>query len=266
LSYLRPILVENGGKSFLLACVHWPSQTFHHYICSQSAVVLDAGSTSTKLTLYEWEDYPFRTNGAVKQIKEMRETPGISSHIDQPFQAYDQLEEPLQILVSGIPQNKRSTVPVYLAATAGMRLELIKSPLASMDLFDIMRRGLRTSGLAVETPNERIRMLSGSEEGLFGWVSVNNIVGAITENTQVAPADTVGSLDLGGASTQIAFVAKTRPPTREASMDYYPLELFGRQYSVYSHSFLCYGKNEFERRIQASLIVSLSGSQSLSRF
>ncbi|KAF6769292.1 hypothetical protein AHF37_11613, partial [Paragonimus kellicotti] len=40
---------------------------------NMNAVVLDAGSTSTKLTLYEWKDYPFRTNGAVKQIKEARE-------------------------------------------------------------------------------------------------------------------------------------------------------------------------------------------------
>ncbi|KAF5402299.1 Ectonucleoside triphosphate diphosphohydrolase [Paragonimus heterotremus] len=221
---------------------------------NMNAVVLDAGSTSTKLTLYEWKDYPFRTNGAVKQIKEAREKPGISSYINEPFQAYEKLAGPLQNLVADIPQNERSKVPVYLAATAGMRLELIKSPLASMDLFDVIRRGLLNSGLAVETPNERIRMLSGSEEGLFGWVSVNNILGTVTEETQLAPEDTVGSLDLGGASTQISFVAKTEPPSREASMDYYPLKLFGRQYTVYSHSFLCYGKNEFEKRIQGSII------------
>lgn len=45
-----------------------------------------------------------------------------------------------------------------------------------MNLFDALRRGLQNSGLQVETPNERIRMLSGTEEGLFGWVSVNSIL------------------------------------------------------------------------------------------
>ncbi|GAA54247.1 apyrase, partial [Clonorchis sinensis] len=222
----------------------------------QHAVVLDAGSTSTKLNLYEWIDNPFRTNAQVKQIADSRVKPGISSFIDKPFEAYKKLEEPLQTLIANLSVEERKKTPVYLAATAGMRLQLLEDPLGSLDLFDKLRRGLLTSGLLVEVPNERIRLLSGSEEGLFGWISVNNILQLITVDVQVSSDRTVGSLDLGGASTQIAFVPSPIPTTLEKTADMFPLKLFGGQYDVYSHSFLCYGKNEAERRVMGAAIGS----------
>ncbi len=52
-------------------------------------------------------------------------------------------------------------------------------------------------------------------------------------------------MDLGGASTQIAFAVQedlTGP-------DYLHVKLYGYPYNVYTHSFLCYGKNEVEKRI-----------------
>ncbi|TGZ65573.1 hypothetical protein CRM22_005799 [Opisthorchis felineus] len=225
------------------------------------AVVLDAGSTSTKLNLYEWVDDPFRTNAQVKQIADSRVKPGISSYVEQPFEAYKQLQVPLQTLVANLSEEERRKTPVYLAATAGMRLKLLEDPLGSLDLFDKIRRGLLTSGLLVEVPNERIRMLSGSEEGLFGWISVNNILNLITTDVQVPPDKTVGSLDLGGASTQIAFTPSSIPTTMEKTAYMFPLKLFGGQYDVYSHSFLCYGKNEIERRIMGAAIGTSQGTE-----
>ncbi|VDP92307.1 unnamed protein product [Echinostoma caproni] len=90
------------------------------------------------------------------------------------------MEEPLHRLLMDIPMTRWKDIPVYLAATAGMRLTLLQDPLSSLGLFDALRRGLSTSGLQVQTPNERIRLLSGSEEGLFGWVSVNSVLGLVT--------------------------------------------------------------------------------------
>lgn len=225
------------------------------------AVVLDAGSTSTKLNLYEWVDDPFRTNAQVKQIADSRVRPGISAFVDQPFEAYKKLEEPLKALVANLSEEERKKTPVYLAATAGMRLKLLEDPLGSLDLFDKLRRGLLTSGLSVQVPNERIRLLSGAEEGLFGWITVNNVLNLINTDVQVSSDRTVGSLDLGGASTQIAFVPSPVPTTLEKTADMFPLKLFGGQYDVYSHSFLCYGKNEAERRVMGAAIGSSTGSE-----
>ncbi|CAL8080202.1 unnamed protein product [Calicophoron daubneyi] len=230
-------------------------------IGTKNAVVIDAGSSSSKLSLYQWKDDPFRTNALVQQVMQDKVKPPISAFVHDPFGAYGVLEGPLNRMVAGIPENKRSTVPVYLAATAGMRLELLKDPLSTLDLFDVLRRGLLKSGLDVEYPNERFRMLSGSEEGLYGWVSVNNILDKITASTQVSSERTIGSLDLGGASTQISFAPRQRPDSEKAAVDYYSLKLFGARYEVYSHSFLCYGKDQFEKRVHALIISSTSPSQ-----
>ena len=58
-------------------------------------------------------------------------------------------------------------------------------------------------------------------------------------------ANTVGSMDLGGASTQIAFAVQDNL----TGPDYMPVKLYGYPYNVYTHSYLCYGKNEVEKRI-----------------
>lgn len=56
---------------------------------------------------------------------------------------------------------------------------------------------------------------------------------------------TEGSMDLGGASTQIAFEVQDdlKGP------DYLHVKLYGYPYNVYTHSFLCYGKNEADKRV-----------------
>ena len=54
---------------------------------------------------------------------------------------------------------------------------------------------------------------------------------------------------MGGASTQIAFV----PELREHSTS--KLRLYGTDYFVYTHSYLCYGKKEAERRFLAQLVM-----------
>lgn len=56
---------------------------------------------------------------------------------------------------------------------------------------------------------------------------------------------TVGSMDLGGASTQIAFAIEED----HKGDDYLLVKLYGYSYNVYTHSFLCYGKNEAEKTL-----------------
>lgn len=54
-------------------------------------------------------------------------------------------------------------------------------------------------------------------------------------------ARTMGALDLGGASTQITFVSKQPVESPDNSIDF---RLYGHDYQVYTHSFLCYGKDQ----------------------
>lgn len=47
------------------------------------------------------------------------------------------------------------------------------------------------------------RVISGEEEGVFGWITVNYLASTLVPQG----GTTLGALDLGGASTQITFVA-----------------------------------------------------------
>lgn len=71
-------------------------------------------------------------------------------------------------------------------------------------------------------------------------------------NTYIRPngAETVGSMDLGGASTQIAFQVQERGE----GPDYMRVKLYGYPYTVYTHSFLCYGKNEADKKVLDKVI------------
>ena len=57
---------------------------------------------------------------------------------------------------------------------------------------------------------------------------------------------------MGGASAEITFVPEkgTVVPSSYGSF----VRLYGRDYSLYTHSFLCYGMKEAERRLLASLV------------
>ena len=55
---------------------------------------------------------------------------------------------------------------------------------------------------------------------------------------------------MGGASLQIAFLSKEGAPADFVQT----VELFGKLYNVYARSYLCYGADETDRRLLASLV------------
>ena len=62
----------------------------------------------------------------------------------------------------------------------------------------------------------------------------------------------LGAMDLGGASTQMTFNPKDSGKTPPSYME--DLTLYGADYSVYTHSYLCYGLNEAYRQYLAHLV------------
>lgn len=65
---------------------------------------------------------------------------------------------------------------------------------------------------------------------------------------------TIGALDLGGASTQIAFETSEEVEDKDNVME---LKLYGQTYRLYTQSFLCYGQDQFLRKLLALLIKVL---------
>uniref|UniRef100_A0A670YSS4 Ectonucleoside triphosphate diphosphohydrolase 2 n=1 Tax=Pseudonaja textilis TaxID=8673 RepID=A0A670YSS4_PSETE len=100
------------------------------------------------------------------------------------------------------------------------------------------------------------RILSGEDEGLFGWVTANYLLENFVKYGWIGrwirpKKSTVGAMDLGGASTQITFetTGAIESPSNQVT-----LKLYGQHYKVYTHSFLCYGMNEIHNRLTSKIL------------
>lgn len=62
-------------------------------------------------------------------------------------------------------------------------------------------------GLLFKSPENQVRIIAGSEEGLSGWISANILFGQIYPIRK--PSDTYAVLDMGGMSMKIDFFFST---------------------------------------------------------
>lgn len=63
-------------------------------------------------------------------------------------------------------------------------------------------------------------------------------------------AEVLGALDLGGASTQITFQPGVTIEDKNTSVSF---RLYGTNYSLYTHSYLCYGQTQALKKLLAAL-------------
>ena len=95
------------------------------------------------------------------------------------------------------------------------------------------------------------RVMSGEEEAAFAWAAANFLYGTLLPNIHGSGAvtkpvnGTVGTVDLGGASTQIAFFV----PSQDISEGIFKLQIGSqRHWNIYAKSFLMYGHNSARNR------------------
>ncbi|XP_037134759.1 ectonucleoside triphosphate diphosphohydrolase 1 isoform X1 [Syngnathus acus] len=198
-------------------------------------VVLDAGSSHTTVFVYAWPAEKDNDTGRAEQKHSCTvKGPGISSYAAMPWKAGQVLRECMLEVEKNIPKKRHAQTPVYLGATAGMRLLNMRNSSASEEVFRAVSETLQTFPFSYQGA----RLLSGQEEGAFGWVTVNYLDDRLKQGLK-----TTGALDLGGASTQISFVSKTFDGT-ESPGNSVTFRLYGNDYNLYTHSFLCYGKDQ----------------------
>ncbi|XP_026170883.1 ectonucleoside triphosphate diphosphohydrolase 1 [Mastacembelus armatus] len=209
---------------------NWPLSQKYKY-----GIVLDAGSSHTALYIYEWPAEKDNNTGRVEQTHSCTvKGPGISSYASAPQKAGESLTECMQEAVHRVPKKRHHETPLYLGATAGMRLLNVQNSSASNKVFQAVDEALREFPFAFQGA----RILSGQEEGAFGWVTVNYLDDRLRQGLE-----TNGALDLGGASTQISFVSSNYDGS-ESPSNSVNFRLYGNDYNLYTHSFLCYGKDQ----------------------
>ncbi|CAK6965097.1 ectonucleoside triphosphate diphosphohydrolase 2 [Scomber scombrus] len=225
-------------------------------------IVLDAGSSHTALYIYKWLADKQNGTGVVTQHRECHaQGGGISSYAGQHGAAGKSLEACLDQAVSDIPKERHQVTPVYLGATAGMRLLHMSNPEQSAHILQEVGSKIQSYPFNYQDAT----ILSGQEEGAYGWVTVNylleNFIKYDFVGRWLSPGrPTVGALDFGGASTQITFATQEEV---EDEKDMIKLRLYGQEYSLYTHSFLCYGQDQALKRLLAHIVKSQGYSESV---
>uniref|UniRef100_A0A2P2M7Z2 Adenosine diphosphatase n=2 Tax=Rhizophora mucronata TaxID=61149 RepID=A0A2P2M7Z2_RHIMU len=203
------------------------------------AVIFDAGSSGSRVHVFCFDHkmdlvYIGKDLELFIQIK-----PGLSAYAKDPRAAADSLVTLLDKAEGAVPKDLRSKTPVRVGATAGLRaLEGDASDRILQAVRDLLRdkSNLKSDANAVT-------VLDGSQEGSYQWVTINYLLGNLGKDY----SSTVGVVDLGGGSVQMAYAISKKDaanaPRLSNGEDTYVKEmhLMGRDYYLYVHSYLHYG-------------------------
>ncbi|KAG9319912.1 hypothetical protein KVV02_007327 [Mortierella alpina] len=275
----------------------------------QFGIVVDAGSSGSRVHIYSWinrthlkETAPARelvgilptiepgvqSGAANADAWSMRVEPGIADFKDRPEDVGEHLEPMLDHALEVIPASEIQRTPIYLLATAGLRL--VQEDIRLQILANTCKYIKENYHFQIGECKDHIKNISGEEEGIYGWVAINYLMGGFdnggvkmltpppstsvdadrlesetqqdgleshggateTDENGAPHRHTLGFLDMGGASTQIAFEPSLQA-SREHANDLTAVSLKtldGQtlKYNVFVTTFLGYGSNQARRR------------------
>uniref|UniRef100_A0A3Q3XCT1 nucleoside-triphosphate phosphatase n=1 Tax=Mola mola TaxID=94237 RepID=A0A3Q3XCT1_MOLML len=234
-------------------------------------IVVDCGSSGSRVFVYYWPPH----NGNPHTLLDIRQMkahdhkpvvkkikPGISTLAKTPLQASDYLQPLLSFAAAHVPQSKHKETPLYILCTAGMRL-LSESQQAAI-----------LEDLVTDVPLEfdflfsrsHAEVISGKQEGVYAWIGINFVLGRFDHADEGDRRRTVGIIDMGGASMQIAYevpsaITFSSPQEEEVGKSVLAefnlgcdVEHTQHIYRVYVTTFLGFGGNMARQRYEDQLI------------
>lgn len=239
-----------------------PSPSKANIVAGRYGVILDAGSSGTRLHIYSWKDPTKALTEASKEelsnlpklvtkkewTKKIR--PGISTFGQNPAEVGpDHLQSLINHALDYIPEEKIKDTPIFLMATAGMRLlPQLQQKALSREICSYLGQNTQFS---LPDCDLHIQVITGETEGLYGWLASNYLLGGFDHPDQHKHGKghhTYGFLDMGGASAQIAFAPNSTEAAKHANdlkllrlrtMDGAP-----KEYKVFTATWLGFGVNQ----------------------
>ena len=178
---------------------------------------------------------------------------GISTFADDPESVAQYLVPLLEHARTKVPPSLQPETPLFLLATAGMRL---LTPVQQAEILVHTCKFLKHhSNFRIDDRSHMgpcgssVRIITGEEEGLFGWIAVNYLMDGFSGSSDVRT--TYGFLDMGGASTQIAFEPSEAERKKTPNLINVRLRRIGGeeiQHEVFVTTWLGYGTNQARQR------------------
>ncbi|KAK5865388.1 hypothetical protein PBY51_019664 [Eleginops maclovinus] len=250
-------------------------------------IVVDCGSSGSRVFVYYWPPHNGNPH-TLLDIRQMKDRdrkpvvkkikPGISTLATTPTRASDYLYPLLSFAATHVPRNKHKETPLYILCTAGMRL-----------LPDSQQAAI-LEDLVTDVPvdfdflfsSSHAEVISGKQEGVYAWIGINFVLGRFdhaddeeatvevttgSQNQQpISRRRTVGIMDMGGASLQIAYevpsaITFSSPQEEEAGKSVLAefnlgcdVEHTQHVYRVYVTTFLGFGGNMARQRYEEQLL------------
>ena len=210
---------------------------------TQYVVLIDGGSSGSRVHVHPYT-LPAASSSSSSSASpplpvispsfSLKVKPGLSAFATA-ADAAKSLLPLLDFATKHVPAHLHASTPIYLYATAGLRT--IPLPDAERILFEC-RRILATSPFLFQA--ERVRIISGVQEGINGWIAANYLSRHFdSSSSQDSPPQTVGVLEMGGASFQLTYAPAD--PSRLPEQLLIPLHIGQHSFQIYTASYLNYG-------------------------
>ena len=180
-------------------------------------VILDAGSSGTRVYVYNWKTAAnARASASAAELQRLPEIktkkkwrkkvhPGVSTFGEKPEEVGpEHLAELVKFALDIVPPEEVENTPIFLLATAGMRL--LPEHQRAQVLENICGYFQRETKFQLPDCDLHVQVIPGETEGLYGWIAANYLLGgfdAPDEHEHGNGHHTYGFLDMGGASAQI---------------------------------------------------------------
>ncbi|KAG6633151.1 hypothetical protein CIPAW_12G028600 [Carya illinoinensis] len=224
---------------------------------SYFTVVVDCGSTGTRVNVYEWmsggaidmnfptllHSYPDNTTKSSLwksscQYHCMQTEPGLDKFVANSTGVRAALEPLIKWAEQVVPHARHRDTPIFVLGTAGLRRLAIENVLQVLE--DVEAVVKEHTFLCKKS---WIRVLSGKEEAYYGWVALNFKLGSLGNYSR---SPTLGLIDLGGSSLQVVVeIGDAGEDTHLVTS-----KIGSMEHQILSYSLPAFGLNEaFDRSV-----------------
>lgn len=206
-------------------------------------IIIDAGSSGSRIHLYTY--FVGGKYGDFHLVGDdlMKVKPGLSAFASDPTSAGASLAPLLTHAEKNVPPSSCPSTPIFLMATAGLRLT---GAAVATEILRSVRKTL--AGTPFLFHPHWAYVMSGGDEAVFGWLTVNFLLTKFTSRSLLS-----GVLDLGGGSIQFTHSELTGSQARLPAPSKRVM-FGGEEYRLHATSYIGFGLDAVRDKVARALM------------